>query len=144
MTRRSNPQLAGSLVTCIVAISLTGCEPTSGRESVAGIVSFAGQQLADGNILFRPIGDGQTAGAKISQGKFKIPRDPGLLPGKYRVEIKAMRAVGKKYTDSESGEEVQDREQYIPARYNTRTELTCEVTAGGENRFDFELTETEN
>ena len=32
------------------------------------------------------------------------------------------------------------REDYIPARYNTKTELTAEIPAGSENGVDFTLT----
>ena len=123
---------------------MPGCAEENGRQAVAGTVTYGGAPLADGTILFRPLGDGRTAGTKVEQGEFHIPRDKGLLPGNYRVEIKAMRAVGKTYINSESGQEEQDREQFIPARYNSQTELTRKVTEGGKNRLDFELTGNED
>jgi hypothetical protein len=39
---------------------------------------------------------------------------------------------------------LQPREQYVPARYNTDTTLEREVSADGENVFDFELTSADD
>ena len=38
---------------------------------------------------------------------------------------------------------LQPREQYVPARYNSETTLTSEVTADGENAFTYDLTSKE-
>lgn len=121
-------------------VVLPGCAEENDRLTVRGTVTFEGQSLADGNVLFRPLGAGQTAGAKIEQGKFQVHRDKGLLPGKYRVEIKAMRNIGELYIDSASGQQEQDREQFIPPKYNTKSELAIEVTPDGDNTFSFEIT----
>ena len=152
MNRRFNTaatRVCGSSLLCGVLFSagilafLSGCADDSGRFAIAGTVTYQGEPLESGNLVLRPLEAGQTTGTKIEQGSFRISRSNGLLPGKYRVEIKAMRAVGEKYIDSESGQEEQDRIQFIPRRYNTNSELVIEVTAGNENTFPFELTKAE-
>jgi prepilin-type N-terminal cleavage/methylation domain-containing protein len=43
------------------------------------------------------------------------------------------------YEDDMTGKQLPAHEQYLPARYNARSELTAEVTAQGPNEFTFEL-----
>ena len=69
------------------------------------------------------------------------------MPGKFRVEITASRKTGKQIPDpaammdtSEGNGMIDQYEQYIPPRYNKRSELTVEVTDDGPNEFDFPLT----
>ena len=120
---------------------LIGCAESGGRCAVAGVVTYAGKPLENGYLVFRPLDLGQTAGAKIERGRYQVPTKEGLLPGKYHVEIKAMRLTGQKYTDSDTGKQAQAREQFLPAKYNSQTELSVQVSLEGENKFDFELQE---
>lgn len=128
-----------SLTLTVSAALISGCADNNGRCSVSGSVTFEGQELKEGYLVLRPLGNGQTHGAKIRQGQYHIERENGLLPGDYSVEIKAMRSIGDRYIDSETGIETQDREQFLPAKYNSQTELRMAVTLEGNNSFDFEL-----
>lgn len=135
-------KLLSHLVFLFMVVLCAGCNHQEGRLRVSGNVTFDGQPLPNGRILFLATNTGQSASSKIQAGAYNLSNDLGLLPGKYRIEIKAMRDVGQAYIDSESGEETRDREQYIPATYNAQSKLTIEVTLDGENKFDFALSKS--
>lgn len=128
-----------AVVSCLT--SIPGCAGSSdGRQSVSGSVTFDGAPIEAGRISFRPVGPGQTAGAEIREGEYRVEADKGVPPGVYRVAITAKRSTGETIIDDEAGRPEELFEQYVPARYNRRTELEVTVEAGGENEFPFELT----
>ena len=101
-----------------------------------------GQPLKEGPISFFPQLDtkGPTAGASIVDGKFTINAKKGPLPGKFHVQITATRLTGRKIPAPPPGcGYTCEIEQYLPARYNTKSELEAEVTEDGPNRFEFDL-----
>lgn len=117
---------------CVVPGLLAGCGKSE-FETVTGTVTFDGQPLPDGDILFQPADPkyGPDAG-KINDGKFTLP----VRPGSRKVEIRAVRMVpGKK---GPMGEDA--HEDYIPAQYNDNTTLTADVQPGSKNEFSFQLT----
>ena len=66
----------------------------------------------------------------------------GVFAGKFRVEITASRRSAKKvHMHTHLGDffDYVD-EQYLPARYNTQSELVVEVKPDGPNQFTYELT----
>ena len=131
------------LVALGLLLALNGCgDRAGGRLAVQGAVTFDGQSLDGGSISFRPVAGttGPTAGAKIVDGRFSIPTDKSLFAGKYRVEITATRKTGKQVKDPTFGAMVDQVAQYLPGRYNRRSELTAEVRPGGPNDFKFDLT----
>src|SRR4051812_47091603 len=69
-----------------------GCGPAAGgRQPISGTIKLKGQALDQGQIMFLPLsGEGTTQeGAPIANGQYKIDRQHGLMPGKYRVSITA-------------------------------------------------------
>ncbi|NLF71159.1 MAG: hypothetical protein GX575_19180 [Candidatus Anammoximicrobium sp.] len=99
-------------------------------------MTFDGQPIAEGRILFRGTGsDPRAFSAEIKNGQYQME----ALAGKMRVEITASRPVPGKFDESNPGEKVPVGEMYIPARYNSQSELTAEVTAG-KNELNFDLT----
>lgn len=102
---------------------------------VSGTVTWNGAALPNGDIIFEPV-DGQVApdAGKIRNGTFSF----AASAGKKRVRIHASREVPGKI-DPVMKSPV--REDYIPERYNSRTELEEEVTPGGKNEFVFKLRE---
>lgn len=119
--------------------ALSGCQGSSAppRFDVFGSVLYDGQMIPEGDIVFLPEnGKGRPDGGKIVDGKFQI----SVTAGKKRVEVRASRENPDKLVDSmmEPGKKVPSREDYIPDRYNTNSELKLEV-ASGENAIDFEL-----
>src|SRR5262249_56780399 len=68
--------------------TLSGCGDPRNRQEVTGEVTLHGRPLDDGIIQFAPV-DGQETGdgAQIVNGKYRIPKEKGLSPGKYKVTI---------------------------------------------------------
>jgi hypothetical protein len=131
-----------SLLAGIVLIMLSGCADPRHRQQVTGEVSFKGQAVEDGIINFAPI-DGQETGegAQIVKGKYRIPREKGLSPGKYTVRIYAgngQSGAGDASPDSPNAGQRQSRER-IPPAYNDQSTVIKEVTKGGPNNFDFNI-----
>ncbi len=118
---------------------LAGCGGGEKFQPVSGTVTLDGEPLKKGVITMFPAGSGTTVGGEIIDGKFTLPRDRGPTPGKYRVEIVAFKASGKKEFDVDLNKQVDVELQYLPARYNNKSELSCTVEEGGKNEFDFPL-----
>lgn len=127
------------LIFIVGCAALCGCQGASAppRFEVFGSVQYDGQMILEGDIVFLPEdGKGRPDGGKIVDGKFQF----SVTAGKKRVEVRASRENPDKLVDSmmEPGKKVPSREDYIPDRYNTNSELKLEV-ASGENAIDFEL-----
>ncbi|MEZ5952336.1 MAG: hypothetical protein R3C12_24725 [Planctomycetaceae bacterium] len=63
-----------------------------------------------------------------------------LNAGQQAVSITATREVPGKFDTSNPGEQTPVVEQYIPDKYNARTELQIDVSKGGQAEFNFDLT----
>lgn len=139
-----NLMFALSILTC------AGCSGESGpvRSRIEGAASLDGTPIAEGTMNLIPIGETKapTASVQIKEGKYKSEENKGPVAGTYRVEILAYRS-GKTVTSGgvsgatsgpSAASSVAEVEMYIPARYNTKSELTYEVAAG-ENKKDFDL-----
>jgi hypothetical protein len=101
---------------------------------VTGVVTWQGVPMPVGEVIFMPA-DNRTspAAGKVENGAFQFMSKPGQM----RVEIQAARETGEVHpTDGYKLTEL-----YVPARYNIESELTAEVTRGGENHFTFDLNE---
>jgi len=111
----------------LLAIFLTGC----GDDlcTVDGTVTFEGQPVAQAAILFVG-GDNQSIreGAVVQDGRFQIR----LKPGRYRIELTGQKVVGKRTQKGFDGqlEEINITRELFPAKYNEKSELSEEFTAG--------------
>jgi len=118
---------------CWLAALGSGCGPSGPKTyPVSGTVTFKGEKIPKGHIVFSPI-DGSTApnAGEIVNGRF----DLRATAGKKRVEILADREVGK----MDPVMHTIPRQAYIPAKYNTQSTLEREVTPEGDNEFVFDL-----
>ncbi|WP_339727017.1 hypothetical protein [uncultured Gimesia sp.] len=113
---------------------ITGCGGVSDAPStvkVEGTVTFDGEPLSKGSIVFDPAdGKGGSSAGGIENGTFTF--DSQL--GQKKVLISASRETGEKDQYDEP-----ITESYIPAKYNSQTTLTADVKADGENKYTFEL-----
>ena len=137
-----NPVRRGLSVLPVLLV--LGCA-TDDRSSVSGKVTLAGKKLEQGTIMFVPVAR-ETAtqvSALIQDGAYHIPRDGGLLPGKYRVAISS--PDGKTPDPGAAPDALpgpsgnfasQDR---IPAKFNVASTLEVEVQKGKDNTFDFPI-----
>jgi hypothetical protein len=123
----------------VLLLLVTGCSPGEDYHPVSGIVLLNDQPLKKGVITMFPSGPGTTVGGEIIDGKFSLPRDRGPTPGKYRVEIVAFKPSGKKEFDVDLNSQVDVEVQYLPPKYNTKSELDCSVEQTAKNEFEFKL-----
>jgi hypothetical protein len=133
--------IASLFVLVGLAIVLAGCGNRVSRVPVKGNVTLDGKPIADGYITFKPVPgtSSPAAGGRILDGRFAVGQKGGLLPGKFRVEITASRPnVGKIAIDPETHKKYTPIEQYLPARYNTQSELTAEVPSSKDYSFELQ------
>lgn len=137
-------RLALSMAATVLLAACVGCNRrnTLDLQEVSGSVSFNAQLLENGTIQFSPLDPGGlAAGSAIAEGKYLVPRQKGLPPGKYTVRISAaeQRPVTPGPASHAPGDALPPLKELLPERYNSKSELTAEVKSGGGNVFDFEL-----
>lgn len=126
-----------ALIASVILGSLGCTSDTSGPDMhvVQGTVTFDGQPVESGRILFRQTeGDGRAYSTEIVDGSYKLE----VKEGPSEIAITASRLIPGKF-DHSNGTPEQMGEMYIPAKYNQKTQLNALVTSGGENQFAFDL-----
>ena len=124
-----------------VATLLAGCQSETKRFRVSGTVKYKGEPVKAGTITFRSI-DGLNNGAgNILNGDYDIPAASGLPVGKYQVTIsypdpKAAAAPAGGEMPGDSSAVPKD---LLPAKYNTKSELSAEIKAEDRNDVSFDL-----
>jgi hypothetical protein len=119
----------------VTLILSSGCGPSVGRTyKVSGTVLLAGQPLPEGEIRWYSLEDDRAApeGGTIKDGRFELRASEG----KNRVEIRAFREVPG---SAQGPMSPPVRKQYLPACYNTNSELVRQVAATDSNQFEFAL-----
>lgn len=124
----------------------TGCGSGggAGRHAVEGKVSFDGQPVTDGQIMFEPTGQGlPMVAGKIEEGLYKVDAEHGPAPGSYRVRIEGYRkkkvpGLSKHPYLGDQQEAGVVREQYLPAQFNSSTTLNAEITSE-KSEYNFDL-----
>lgn len=146
---------AASLLVLLCGAMFVGCDGRPSRVPVTGNVTYEGQPLKEGEIVF------EVAGARSSRGKIvdgRIvdvftfePGDGGAIPGRAKVAVYATGsapaaaaatpadpgAAGPVSMDYMSG-----GASLIPARYNNpaTSGLEYEISPDGPNDFEVKLT----
>ena len=130
--------LTKTLLAAALALAATGCGSGDGLQKVTGKVSYDGQPISEGRILFRnTTGDQKAYSGAITEGRYEVMCEPGTM----RVEVTAMRVVPGKFQQGPGGDKdrVPATEMYIPAKYNSESKLTAEVKTSA-NDVPFDLT----
>jgi hypothetical protein len=117
------------------------------RHEITGRVNYKGQPVEDGIISFEPEeGQGSKDGAQILNGAYRIPKDKGLFPGKYRVSIVIGDGIPPNANVAPASPEAPPRlrgltpgRERAPPEYNARSTLVREVKNAGSNKFDFDI-----
>jgi hypothetical protein len=127
----------------VLAVGLAGCGAKGPkRQEVTGTVIFKGQPLDEGIIEFEPL-DGQESksGATILNGEYKIPRDKGLFPGRYKVTILGGDGTSGAGTAEPTAPKpgATPGKERIPPQYNNPSTVIKEITSEGPNQFDFTI-----
>jgi hypothetical protein len=124
----------GSLM-AVLFLSVSGCGKS--KPMMEGLVTLDGVPIEKGTIMLIPAtGKGQSAGGGIVAGRYRIAASP--VPVK--VWINAARKDGKMPDPLNPGSGVMvDRYvEYVPDRYNEKTELEVTIVEGL-NKHDFTL-----
>ena len=137
-------------VACCVLL-LTACGRGGlERAVVTGRVTYQGQPVAKGKIRFIPVKDTKTPmwGAFIHDGKYEARGKGGVPVGTHKVEIVAWRTKSDaaETTNPPTSDQflggVPPGQQYLPEKYNAKTELKITIPPGsGKIVRDFDLIE---
>lgn len=135
---------------CVISVLIVGCGPKGPEtHTVTGTITYQNQPLADAQIGFVPVDDkggtlkparGQTDAEGRYTLKTYVSADndaAGAMAGSYKVTV----AKGLPQNQIVDYEALKNQKPLIPPRYadSTQTPLKADVTAGGENKFDFTL-----
>ncbi|MFG0261269.1 MAG: hypothetical protein ACF788_02640 [Novipirellula sp. JB048] len=143
MQSLSTPMLLIPALLASLSLGLAGCTPSNELATVpvSGKISFEGQPLSTGSVIFIPTGGGPTADANIGpNGEYALgtyDKSDGVPPGEYNVMVVAMSEQ-----DSIDAETATGSGSLIPNRYGdpSKSGLTASVTAGEANEINFDLT----
>lgn len=136
-TMRRTTHAVPCLTTVVLCLLLTGCGSEDGLAKVKGKVTLDGQPLEGAVVQFQPTGGNSSSSAGItdSEGRYELMftfTTPGAIPGEHIVSIRTAKSY---YEEERCGDEKDER---VPTRYNSRTELSRTVEPG-RNTIDFDL-----
>ncbi len=133
--------LTGFLALSLLVVAGCGGQAVDGRYPISGNVSFKGQPLEKGTLEFSTSDRSQLTGATIEKGKYSVPAEQGLKPGKYTVKISSTDdgAAGGPPPPPGPENTNQVAKELIPEDYNLNSKITADVTDGGANKFDFDI-----
>ena len=144
--RRRSVNVAGIGFAAALAMTLlpcAGCGPRSDRLEINGEVTLDGAPLSGGSIRFTSLDTEKivASGAMVENGKFQIPQEKGLTPGKYHLEINAPDndAPPIIVRATPGGPGIPTQPERIPPEYNDNSDKKIEVTADGDNHFVFDI-----
>ncbi len=136
-------KISACLALAICCTSLIGCGPKSDRLEISGEVMLDGEPLDKGTIRFTAKIDGKdlAAGVSIKNGEYLIPKEKGLPPGTYSLEINSPDKSGKMvpYLQGKTPTGLMVAVNRIPAEYNVSGNKTIEVDAATKNHFVFDI-----
>lgn len=132
-----------------------GGEPgLKGLISATGTVTYQGKPVEGAQVVLSPETSGgrAAAGQTDAEGRFRLnslKQNDGVMPGTYQVMISKRKVVGSMTADEARewfrtnagpppGKPIKNS---LPEKYGNveESELTVEVTVGGENDFTFDL-----
>lgn len=133
-------------LTLLVMTAVIGCGGQDykgeSRYPLAGKITVNGEDLFEkGTISFLPEstdGKSRPSGGEVIDGKFEFSEGMGANAGNYRIQISWHKGTGKFAKDLDSGEMYEVREEGLPAKYNTKSELTVTIPSD-DNRYDFDV-----
>jgi len=127
-------------ITAFSAVLSSGCGRGNNRQSLEGVVTMDGKPLAEATISFQPA-PGNTGGssgaATDGEGRFSIPHDKGLVPGKYIVTIQKWVGTGRTFMDPHTNKPT---EITAPIAFKEAGNLKADIADGCSNQLEFHLT----
>lgn len=118
----------------LAALCTAGCAPAT--VTLSGTVTVNGQPLEKGIIDFAPLDTAPLSpSAEIVNGHYQLK----LAPGKKQVSISAPVVTDRRPEHPGPGAlMIEITSESLPAKYNSKTELTLDVTAATKTK-DWEL-----
>ena len=138
---RTGMALLGGAAAMLLAV---GCGGGDGKEAVSGAITLKSKTFPNGGLVtFEPLeNQGTAAPAVVTDGKYDIPRQNGLKPGRYRVWMTAgdgKTAVNPVSPDSPpgpgGGTNIISKE-LVPSDWNVNSKQERTVSKDGPNRFE--------
>lgn len=120
---------------CLLLVALGhGCSGDSTHGKVKGTVTYQGEPVTEGQIVFRRTDNSVVEGAIIKDGLFESNAPIGTC----LVQITARKKVQAKANSSALEEDAFTTVSYIPEKYNDKSTLSLEVKSGSQT-YDFLL-----
>lgn len=93
-----------TLVLTVGSVALTGCG-SGAVGAIGGQVAIDGAPAEAGTISFKPADNptGRGFGGALNAGRFELPSNDAMKPGKYIVAVQAMKSTGKTFNDPQRG-----------------------------------------
>jgi hypothetical protein len=133
LAHRSRTSLVGGILMLLTCAVFVGCGGApDGMVEVSGAITWNGQPVETGFVTFAADPSKGPQSGKIENGRYRF----NAYGGQNVVRIQA-----EKKGTFNKGMNQYNYHQFIPAKYNDESELSAEVSAGGDNVFDFPLTE---
>lgn len=132
-----------SLVVAVLSL-VSGCNHAE-RYPISGNVTVNGAKAESGRVFLVPVegAKGPRVAAQISDGVYTFNSDGGLAPGKYRVELEALRKTGRKTKARLVGgemAEVDETEQLAPVAYRgEESPLLVDVPGPAAGKIDITI-----
>lgn len=88
----------------IGGIALSGCG-SGAVGAISGQVVIDGAPAEAGTISFKPADNptGRGFGGSLNAGRFELPSNDAMKPGKYLVAVQATKSTGKTFNDPQKG-----------------------------------------
>lgn len=129
----------------LLVAACVGCGGSTGNNpdfAVSGKVTFAGEAVTEGIVVFELADQGAAINAALGvEGAYTVTTPPGGMPaGSYKVSIQPVPV--EMPTDADAEPPPPNDPANIPEKYRSAetSGLTADVKAG-DNTFDFEMTE---
>jgi hypothetical protein len=120
-------------------VAFAGCRGGHETAEVAGTVTLGGMPLADGLVTFWPAAgtSGPEFSGAVVKGQYRVPMR--VVPGNYRVEVRAWRKTGRMVKVPYDGREVAETVNAISKRYLGPETVLAARLGAGMNKVDFRL-----
>lgn len=121
------------MISVVVSAVFAGCNRGPAMAPVSGKVTYKGQPLKHGNILFQPSVGPPAKGEIGPDGSFTLStykKNDGAVLGKHRVQVICVDPQAK---PANPDEETPSARSLIPDKYSNyvTSEITVEVAMGG-------------
>ena len=139
----NDSRIRATMFTLIAAclLPLPGCAEKNAdvRGSVRGLVTFEGNRVAKGSIVFEPTAGtrGPSAGGDIDDGRYQIATPVGPAIGTHVVRVSVKGPTGRR-VQSLSEQLVDEIAEVLPAHCNTASTLQVEIKKG-RNELNLDL-----